>query len=251
MSTTPTTHRAYGKPTDQGSSDVWGVELNDVIDAIDEDVHKLLTTAGYAVAGGTADVLTATLDPAPASYVEGMWCRIMITSDNTTSPTINLNALGAKDIKGSDGSTLTAGSLKANTTVLLAYDGTQFLLLDTPKATPAETLAGTSASKALTPAGLAGNKSLASDGYYKFPGGFMIQWGDTASIPADSAGNSVTFPTPFATACVHVSPTPTGSIGTVDAGSYYGFTVTARSTTGFTFTSDSPTGVYTWVAFGY
>jgi hypothetical protein len=63
-------------------------------------------------------------------------------------------------------------------------------------ASAAETLTGTDATKFLTAAGFAGNKSLASNGFYKFPGGLILQWGVVAV-----GGNSqatVTFPTAFA-----------------------------------------------------
>jgi hypothetical protein len=252
LSTTPTTHRAYGKPTDQGSSDVWGVELNSLIDALDTDMDKALTTAGYAEAAGTADVLTAAPDPAFAAYTAGIMLRVLIASDNTTGPTINVKSLGAKDIKARDGSTLTAGALKANDIVLLVYDGTQFLLLSTVTATAAETLAGTDANKAITPAGFAGNKSLVTSGYYKLPGGLIIQWGTTSSIAADDTSTVVNFPTAFSTACVAVIPTSraTGN-SSIGGGSLYGWSVIAQSTTSFTLLSDSPVGTYSYIALGY
>src|SRR5216684_199082 len=43
-------------------------------------------------------------------------------------------------------------------------------------ASAATTLTGTNALQALTAAGFAGNKSLAANGYYKFPGGLIVQW---------------------------------------------------------------------------
>lgn len=69
-------------------------------------------------------------------------------------------------------------------------------------ASSAETLAGTSAVKAITPASFAGNDSLAASGYFKFPGGFMLQWG-TGTSSQDAAQN-FSFPTAFASACYGV-----------------------------------------------
>jgi hypothetical protein len=43
-------------------------------------------------------------------------------------------------------------------------------------ASAATTLAGTDALQALTASGFAGNKSIGASGYYKFPGGLIIQW---------------------------------------------------------------------------
>jgi hypothetical protein len=70
-------------------------------------------------------------------------------------------------------------------------------------ATAAETLAGTDATRALTPAGVAGNKSLSTSGYYQFPGGLIIQWG----LVATGTPASVTFPIAFPSACRSVTTT--------------------------------------------
>lgn len=69
-------------------------------------------------------------------------------------------------------------------------------------ASTAETLTGTSTSKSITPGGFAGNKSLSASGYYKFPGGFIIQWGQANSTTDDE--EAFTFPTAFTTACYGV-----------------------------------------------
>jgi hypothetical protein len=66
-------------------------------------------------------------------------------------------------------------------------------------ATAAETLTGISTTLALTPGGLAGNKSLAVSGYYKFPGGLIIQWG-LSSVSA-STSETTLFPVTFPSAC--------------------------------------------------
>lgn len=69
-------------------------------------------------------------------------------------------------------------------------------------ASAAETLTGTSTTKAITPGGFAGNKTLAASGFYKFPGGLILQWG-TGSSTSDSP-EDFNFPTAFATACYGV-----------------------------------------------
>ena len=69
-------------------------------------------------------------------------------------------------------------------------------------ASAAETLTGTSTTKAVTPGGFAGNKSLAASGYYKFPGGLIVQWGDEDSTTDNE--ETFTFPTAFTTACYGV-----------------------------------------------
>lgn len=69
-------------------------------------------------------------------------------------------------------------------------------------ASAADTLTGTSTTKAITPGGFAGNKLIAAAGYYKFPGGFTIQWG-TGTSSSDGT-QTFSFPTAFATACYGV-----------------------------------------------
>lgn len=80
----------------------------------------------YAVAGGTADVLTATLDPVPAAYAAGMAVRLKIATVNTGVATLNVNGLGAKSIRRADGLDLSSGDLKPHQVICLIYDGTVF-----------------------------------------------------------------------------------------------------------------------------
>lgn len=84
----------------------------------------------FAVAGGTANALTATLDPAPTAYVAGMRVRMKVPSTNTGAMTLNLNGLGAKGIGRKDGADLVAGSVVANQILDLVYDGARFQALD-------------------------------------------------------------------------------------------------------------------------
>lgn len=55
MATTPTTNYSWGKPTVDGSSGVWGEELNAALDDIDADLATAEATADAALpkAGGT------------------------------------------------------------------------------------------------------------------------------------------------------------------------------------------------------
>ncbi len=58
----------------------------------------------YAVAAGTVDVMTATLTPAIDALTNGLIVVLLsLGGNNTTTPTLNLNGLGAKTIvKGDD-----------------------------------------------------------------------------------------------------------------------------------------------------
>jgi hypothetical protein len=83
-----------------------------------------------ATDGGAANAYTATLSPALTAYVAGMRCIIKITNTNTGASTINLNALGTKNIKTLNGADPSAGMLYAGMEADLFYDGTNFQLMN-------------------------------------------------------------------------------------------------------------------------
>ena len=83
----------------------------------------------YAVTSGT-DTYTATLDPAITALTVGAEYKIKFVNSNTiANATLNLNGLGAKDIKQSDGSALVIGEIVAGGQFTVRYDGTNMLLL--------------------------------------------------------------------------------------------------------------------------
>ncbi len=81
--------------------------------------------------GGTANALTATLAPAPASYSDltGTPFLVKIASTNTGAATLNLNGLGAVAIGRSDNSALQAGDLLAGRTIEVMFDGGFFQII--------------------------------------------------------------------------------------------------------------------------
>ena len=87
---------------------------------------------GYlsTTAGGT-DTYTATLDPAITSYVSGTYYYLTFTNANTSAtPSLNLNALGAKTIKKHGGAALNLNDIAAGHAALVKYDGTDMILLN-------------------------------------------------------------------------------------------------------------------------
>lgn len=84
----------------------------------------------FAVAGGTANALTATLAPVPASLTVGMTVNVQIASANTiTNPTLNVNGLSpGATIVGNDGSALPLNSLVPNLIGSFAWDGANWRL---------------------------------------------------------------------------------------------------------------------------
>lgn len=65
-----------------------------------------------ATAGGTVDVITATFAPAPASLYNGLLLWFVASGANvSTTPTLNVNALGARTIVKNGGVALAAGDI--------------------------------------------------------------------------------------------------------------------------------------------
>jgi hypothetical protein len=89
----------------------------------------------YAASTTAANTYTATLAPAPSAYTIGMVVFIKFTNHNTGSATINLNGLGAKTIKTIDGVNLNSNYIKDGMIAALAYDGTNFQLLNQSNST--------------------------------------------------------------------------------------------------------------------
>jgi hypothetical protein len=90
----------------------------------------------YVTAAGSVNVLTAALSPAVTSYVAGLQVLILPNLANTTTtPTINLNSLGAKTITKYGTTVLAAGDLSTTAVAVLIYDGTEFQLVNPQTAT--------------------------------------------------------------------------------------------------------------------
>jgi len=84
----------------------------------------------FRTATGTANALTITLDPVPASWAElqNVPLLIKIAANNTGPATIKPNALSAVSIVRPDGTALKQGDLVSGSYVEGAYDGTSFRL---------------------------------------------------------------------------------------------------------------------------
>lgn len=117
----------------------WGKQWTDWFSTIQKDgfasavdfaTHKAdyVKHTGYAVATGNANAYIATLNPALSAYQEGVSLRLKINVANTGASTVNVNGLGAKPIKKSNGNAVVSGNLKAGSVYTLAYDGASFIL---------------------------------------------------------------------------------------------------------------------------
>jgi hypothetical protein len=93
------------------------------------DIQTQAFTTGTV--GGTADAITLTLSPAPASYTN-LAVEFKASGTNTGAVTIDVNTLGAKDIyvlKAGVLSALAAGDIVSGAIYRIVYDGTQFQII--------------------------------------------------------------------------------------------------------------------------
>lgn len=93
-------------------------------------VQILCGTALYSAGGGTANAQTATLSPVPAAYTVGMIVRVKAGATNTGATTLNVNGLGAKDVKKHGSATLEANDIVSGEIYTFIYDGTNFQLME-------------------------------------------------------------------------------------------------------------------------
>lgn len=83
----------------------------------------------YAADAGSTDTYAVTLAPAPTAYFTGMVVKFKANTLNTGAATLNVNSLGAKDIKKNYNSDLATGDILASQLVSVIYDGTNFQML--------------------------------------------------------------------------------------------------------------------------
>lgn len=106
--------------------------LNDSARALMADIAA---EAQLETVSGT-DTYTVTYDIVPSAYSTKMRMCLLFTNANTsTTPTLNVNSLGAKTIVDCEGGALVAGSIAASSAHIGIYDGTNIRLL-TVNATP-------------------------------------------------------------------------------------------------------------------
>jgi hypothetical protein len=252
---TYTTNYNLAKPNVNSADDedLWGDQLNDNLDIIDTQIKanadlaapsSLTKAADYTLDAGdnnktvlvdaTAGNVTITADATLANGFRFTLIRI----DNTAN-TVTFDPTGGQTVNGGATKTLDSQysrlSVVSNATNWFIEDETLGL------ASAAETLDGALATKALTPAGFAGNKNLAQDGYYKFPGGLIIQWG------TGQEGTN-TLPTAFTSASTYAVVAVKNVAGSDDSSN----TVQNISGTQFTYRKgDVETETCNYIAIGY
>lgn len=77
-----------------------------------------------------ADVITAVAPVLMTAYATGQVFHFIAASDNTSAVTVNINAIGAVDVKTVTGDDLVAGDIVADAVVQIIYDGTNFQFIN-------------------------------------------------------------------------------------------------------------------------
>jgi len=221
---------------------------------------------GSLSSGGSSNAYTLSPNRTIAAYAAGIDFLFLANHANTGAATMNVSSLGAKDIRDKNGDALVGTEIEQYTPVHVVYDATNgyfratnltaYSATTNPSAsetvaglvelaTAAETLTGTSTTLALTPGGLAGNKSLAASGYYKLPGGLVIQWG-TGSVGASTSA-TVTLPVAVASTCTYPSLTIQNT-----GASYYPLQCSSIGPSSFGVTNPNATTIsFGWITVGY
>ena len=153
------------------------------------------------------DTYTVTYDITPAAYSTKMRLWLLFTNANTvTTPTLNVNSLGAKTIVDHKGNALAVGAIAAGSIHHAVYGGTYVQLLGTvvgaasatasgivELATDAETVTGSDTARATTPANITAKMAApgAIGGTTPSTGAFTTVAGTVATFTKASAGDSV------------------------------------------------------------
>src|SRR5205823_2187306 len=83
----------------------------------------------YIAGAGLVNVMTATLSPAATALVAGLEVDVLPNLANTTTtPTLNVNGLGAKTITKLGTAALAAGDYSTTAIAKFIYDGTEWQL---------------------------------------------------------------------------------------------------------------------------
>lgn len=87
----------------------------------------------WVATGGTGNTFTLTYDVAPEAYTAGEIIYFVADRANTGAATLNINALGARDLRSPSGAALGQNALQAGVTYGVAYVSGQFRLLSSPQ----------------------------------------------------------------------------------------------------------------------
>lgn len=143
------------------------------------------------------DTITATAPIALASYTAGQTFRFVSAGANTTtSPTLNINSIGAKSITRNGSVAIAVGDILSGEVVEVVYDGTRFQLINSVNTLNSPTINGAVSGSAV---GTSANNLIQLDGTAKLPaidGSQLTNLPETnkqiQSVSASVASNALT-----------------------------------------------------------
>lgn len=138
---------------------------------------------------GTADVITATATPSITAYAAGQTFRFVSSGANTGAVTLNIDTLGAKSVTKNGTTALAAGDIPSGAVCTVAYDGTQFQLLNVDMSIAIAAAAATAAAAAPAGTVIQTISSTAPTGWLKANGSTIgnASSGGTARANADTS----------------------------------------------------------------
>lgn len=89
------------------------------------------SSATYFTSSGSSNAYILTPSPVITTYTAGQRFYVKASFTNTGTATININALGAKNLTKNGTSSLNSGDLVTGTIYEIEYDGTEFQILNT------------------------------------------------------------------------------------------------------------------------
>jgi hypothetical protein len=123
MADANTTRYGLVKPEISASADSWGSKLNQDYDDIDVLLGAITTT-------GSANAYVLTTGLSLAAYVSGQSFLIKANFTNSGAATINVDTLGAKSLVKGASTALASGDITSGAIYHIAYDSTNFVVLN-------------------------------------------------------------------------------------------------------------------------
>ncbi|KKN32018.1 hypothetical protein LCGC14_0818200, partial [marine sediment metagenome] len=123
---------ALGTPAGTTTVSTYGADL--IVTADPTAAQALLNISTSITTGGTSTVYTYTSAETITSYDDGPVFGVDFHTACGASPTINIDGFGAKSLKWPDGTALIANDVLTGQKALMAYDGTDMIVLSVSKA---------------------------------------------------------------------------------------------------------------------
>lgn len=110
---------------------------SELLELVQSSTNKKQTTQqilveSLAVTASGTNTYTATLSPSISAYTTNHKYFVKFTNANSGASTLNLNGIGAIDIKKSGSTALSSGDISAGQILELIFDGTNFQIIGGP-----------------------------------------------------------------------------------------------------------------------